>query len=123
MKIGPGPKVVPWTGPSGPLLVVPLSTVVLAGPNLNKKLIVECPPCKGRVYVNYPLREILPMKVEGGGEGQITSNWDSLLRSNLPLGNTLLREGGGGVSYFMTTQPACTSQRGWSLGVRLRDLR
>ena len=34
----------------------------------------------------------------GGGGGGITSKGDGLLRSNLPLGDTILR----GASYFVT---------------------
>ena len=36
----------------------------------------------------------------GGGGGQITSKGDGLLRSNLPLGDSLLR----GAGYFVTVQ-------------------
>ena len=36
----------------------------------------------------------------GGGGGQITSKGDNLLRSNLPLGDSLLR----GAGYFVTNR-------------------
>ena len=52
------------------------------------------------------------MKAEGGGGGgggEMTSKGDGLLRSNLPLGDTILR----GASYFVTV---------WLSGIYLRSL-
>ena len=63
-------------------------------------------PEKGyRVDLKCPLREILRREGEDwkGGGGQITSKGVGLLRSNLPLGDSLLR----GAGYFVTGHYIC----------------
>ena len=63
---------------------------------------------QGRCQLSFARDPSCTTKAEGGGGGggQITSKGDGLLRSNLPLGDTILR----GTSYFVTVQPSIFQQ-------------